>query len=804
MISKIKSIKFKGAAFDNETTLQLFSQEETDRACIIFGRNGSGKSTVSRAISKTIDTNNAEDIVSAHLLDFSNINLSLTDNEKKHIFVFNEDYVSKNIRFQEEGLNTIVMFGEIANIAEKIEIATEILQKAEKDYSVQNDIFISYCNSSSVKSPENQYDKMKNALKGDDSWADRERLILGTRQNASVNDSIINEITQITLLPIETKELLLNTYNTKYAELQTAKTANSKITAVVPSVIDYTDTIYNIKSLLAVEIDQPILTEREKTLLIMAQSGKQLRLTEMKTEFSSDTDTCSFCLQTVTDKYKVDLIASIEKVLNESAEKHRDELENNKIPLVNLDFTAFEVADKLTAENCNNAVNALNTMITECNQTIQKKIDNLYTAIKDFSCDLIAAAELLKIKLSELDKKKTEYNELSSKVEIIREDLKELNMKLASLEIKESYADYLKQKEEKQIEENKLHELKLVLENAKSELENLNQKKKNVKIAEEFINKGLQYVFFSSNRLSIIPNGDNYAILSNGKSVKPKNISVGERNILSLCYFFTEILNYVDEKDIYKNEYLIVLDDPVSSFDLENRIGIISFLKSQIIKILRGNSNSKIVLLSHDLLTVYDIDKAFDEIKKQIKFQIANEQKTMVYRLLELDKHILSDLGRKNRNEYSQLLKSIYEYAKNMSDDYELIIGNIMRRALEAFSTFEYRKSIEEISYDQTILRIIHEDKKDYFENLMYRLILHGESHLEERAKSLTDNNFFATITTDEKKRTARDVLCLMYQLNANHIEAHFSAMKDELGNDVISNIKKWLNVINSSNKEEE
>ena len=32
MLNNIKGIKFKGAAFDSETILQLFSQNETDRA----------------------------------------------------------------------------------------------------------------------------------------------------------------------------------------------------------------------------------------------------------------------------------------------------------------------------------------------------------------------------------------------------------------------------------------------------------------------------------------------------------------------------------------------------------------------------------------------------------------------------------------------------------------------------------------------------------------------------------------------------------------------------------------------------
>ena len=56
----------------------------------------------------------------------------------------------------------------------------------------------------------------------------------------------------------------------------------------------------------------------------------------------------------------------------------------------------------------------------------------------------------------------------------------------------------------------------------------------------------------------------------------------------------------------------------------------------------------------------------------------------------------------------------------------------------------------------------------------------------------------FEIFTNDEKKRIARDVLCLMYLLNNKHIVAHFTAMKDEIGNDAINHIKKWISNINA------
>lgn len=794
MLSDIIDLKFKGAAFDSEITIKLFKEIERERVELIFGRNGSGKSTISRAILKAIDHEGIEDIDTAQFIDSSGSVVAITADEKKHVFVFSEDYTNSRVRLREDGLSTIVMFGEIGDIADDIAKTTEYLKRTEVGYDTQSKIYAAYTDTSDIQSPENQLGKIKARLRGDNSWADRERLILGSKSNASVNDDVVREIMKSA--PEEPQSDLLITYDSEYLAFNAARSAGSKINAPIPVVDDYFDKIKLINDLLAVKIEEPSLTDREKTLLALAQSGKQSMLTDIKTTFSSGTNICPFCLQPVTDEYKNDLIRNIENILNETVEEHKAALERSRIAPIFIDISPFETVDKAIADNCRTAVNVVKDNIVKYNQLIEQKIKNLYTPITDFSSELQKSVNALKIQLLNLDKKKTEYNDRIDCIHNIQSKLKILNKKLAYYEIKDLYADYKKQNDRKNSEKSKLDEIAAGLEKARNELDNLNQQKKNVRIALEFINKGLQYIFFSADRLKVDIIGDNYVLLSNNKQVKPKNISAGERNILALCYFFTELLNNTNAKDAHKTECLIVLDDPVSSFDLENRVGIISYLKSQILKTLRGNLNSRIILLSHDLLTVYDIDKALNEIAKQVKIKVNHNDQNMSYRFLELNNQNIAEFSRKKGNEYSQLLRTVYEYASNQSDEYELIIGNVIRRMIEAFGTFEYRKGIDEISCDQAILAIIKEDKRDYFENLMYRLVLNGESHLEERAKSLTDNNFFPTITSYEKKRTAKDVLCLMYLLNSNHIKAQFDAMKCDIKGDVMKDIEQWVDNI--------
>lgn len=75
------------------------------------------------------------------------------------------------------------------------------------------------------------------------------------------------------------------------------------------------------------------------------------------------------------------------------------------------------------------------------------------------------------------------------------------------------------------------------IKNLNDELNILKSRKKNIKIAVSLINKSLRFVFFSKDRLEIKVEGDKYVLYAHGKVVKPNNVSVGERNIIALCYF---------------------------------------------------------------------------------------------------------------------------------------------------------------------------------------------------------------------------------------------------------------------------
>ena len=306
----------------------------------------------------------------------------------------------------------------------------------------------------------------------------------------------------------------------------------------------------------------------------------------------------------------------------------------------------------------------------------------------------------------------------------------------------------------------------------------LEAERKNIDIAVDLINKGLKYIFFSKGRLEIIVENDKYKLLSNGKPVLPSNISVGERNIIGLCYFFASMLQGKDDKNAFKDECLIIIDDPVSSYDFENKIGILSFLKVKLSQFLNGNINSKAIILTHDLLTFFDIEKILEELQNE--FNDTYGKKRTVFNLFELKKCNLMEFQYKKRHEYTEMMKMIYDYSIEGCSDNSILIGNIMRQVLEAFSTFEYKKGIVEVSTDRNIINKLDIEYQNYFRNLMYRLILHGGSHKDEEIRS-GRLDFFTVISDDEKVRTAKDILCFMYLLNDMHVIAHLGDIREEL-----------------------
>ena len=546
----------------------------------------------------------------------------------------------------------------------------------------------------------------------------------------------------------------------------------------------------NIVKLLRTKIEKPELSEREIYLLELVQNGKSLQLNNMLKVFS-DTDvcTCPMCMQPVSEEYKKDLVQSIQKILSKVVEEHQSELYSFMKQEIEIDFLPFS---KLTINEalCTELLLQINAAIKQNNLIIQSKIDNPYVPCEQKIQSVSTLLAQLNSALESLENERIEYNKNITDTKPIINRLHEINKLIAHFDIQDFYLKYLECAAQAKIEGEKLNEKKVAYIDAKKYLDELEAQQKNVKVALSIINNNLSYIFFSNERFKIDYKNNNYVLLSNGKPVQPSQISQGERNIIGLCYFFASILQNQEELTAYTKEYLLLIDDPVSSFDIENRTGIMSFLRYQLGKFLLGNKNTKAIIMTHDLLTFYDSEKIFGELIEASKEKYGGDKP--IYKRYELKNKVLIPFPHNGRQEYTELMKIVYNFAIGNTTDYEVVIGNIMRQVLEAFSTFQYKKGIENVSTDQTILSLLPDvTYKNYFENLMYRLILNNGSHRLDQTKSMSDMNFFTVISDTEKQRTAKEILCFIYLLNKKHLLSHLEGCAN-----VETNLSSWCTEI--------
>ncbi|MBS1471444.1 MAG: AAA family ATPase [Lachnospiraceae bacterium] len=629
---------------------------------------------------------------------------------------------------------------------------------------------------------------MRYALQGDDCWAGRDKLIKGNRQNTSVHNDTYKHL--VPFSTSKTRDQLIVEFNETLKSLREAQQGNATISSSISTFnIHYDEE--KIMRLLKMKIEKPELTEREHYLLELAQTGNTSQLNRMVTIFSNkNVCACPVCMQPVSEEYKQNLVQSVQKVLSKAVEEHQESLRQFIMDEIEFNFSPF--IKLANTDLCSKLLLEFNAAIKYNNLVIQSKIDDPYTPCEQQLQPISTLLTRLNVAFDKLECERIEYNKEITATKPIVDYLTKINNQIAHFDIQDSYLRYLACAAQAKKEQEKLVELQNASARTKHRLDELEAMQKNVQVAVSIINNNLNYIFFSNTRFKIDYRNGNYILLSNGKSVRPSQVSQGERNIIGLCYFFASILQNQEESSGYTKEYLLVIDDPVSSFDIENKTGIMSFLRYQLGKFLLGNKDTRAIIMTHDLPTYYDSEKIFKELTAASE-TICGEKP--VYRLYELKNQKLVTFSYNKRQEYSELIKIVYNYALGNATEYELVIGNIMRQMLEAFSTFQYKKGFDDISTDQSILALLPEDVyKTYFENLMYRLILNNGSHRLEQTQSMSDMYFFTVISDSEKQRTAKEILCFIYLLNKKHLLSHLEGCTD-----IESNLQHWCNDIKNS-----
>lgn len=789
-IESMTGISISSNYFSNMATLELFPKHpkppKVNRVALLYGKNGSGKSTIAQGFREYRESVNPRTVALNPLNGSTSIKISPSGKPEK-FYVFDENYISSRVKVRDSGLDAIVLFGEQVSLEKQIAEIEKKLADKKKEVSTQDNECLKFQDSKDITSPDYWRATICDTLREKDGWADIGSKIKRQKVKFSVNDTEISKIGK--LCPAKQIDQLRSDFNSLYARFLSIDADTTLLPNNIFRLPDIASVESHTLSLLSQVIDKPELTQREQEILKLFNLSC---ITDSKLFLSDERNIiCDKCLQPISADYRTEALRKIDKILNREVEEFKNKLEKLKISEVD-EKTFFPYNELPSFKTLCAKIECFNKAVCSHNNAIQAKIDEPFMPhIYDTSIGLTNAANSLLVILTALDNEIIEFNQMVKDISETQKTLLTLNDNIAHYAIERSFAAYLAQRTAKNAADAKKQKLlaeQTLLEQNKAALD---LQRKNYRIAAEEINDSLKYIFFSNKRLTLKLGDDQlYHLRSNGIVVNPSKVSCGERNAIALCYYFTEIAKGMDAKSKYSDELFLVIDDPISSFDIENRIGILSFLRWKLEQVLVGSPTTKILLMTHDVSVVFDFEKALEEISKHCQKNSCYAE----FRVFQLEDKALHDFSN-SHNEYTHLLQMVYQYAKanNPNDDLDLVIGNVMRRVLETFTSFSFKKGINDVRLEDKYLALLPDDAtRTYYQNLMYRLVLNTESHAEEGIKAAPETSFWSHLSSTEKGRTAKDVLCFIYCLNSPHLLSHLPEAETDL--------KTWSLAIENSN----
>lgn len=469
------------------------------------------------------------------------------------------------------------------------------------------------------------------------------------------------------------------------------------------------------------------------------------------------------CQQEVSPAYGESLVESISKILSRKAEEFKERLDAARLlPLNKQAFLPSQISPD-TVNAYEDAFQGANEAIDHVNSLISQRKSNLYSVIEISDLGLDTAISRFNAAVDAINADIESLNAAIRDKDNLKTRLREINDQIAYVDARDAIFRY-------DAAETKLHEARENLRKRREKQDRLRgergaqeAKVRMTEIAVTSINRFLSSVYFDAARFRLVPFGDVYRIESFGKPVAPKAISTGERNILALCYFFSEGGRGKFEGLEDSDPQYLVIDDPVSSFDMENRVGICSLLRERISHVLRANVESRVTVMTHDAATVAELEHILGDVKCDF-----DPSDNYGYCLLELTEGATLQYTRTRKNQYSILLKTVYDYALSEEDlgEESYVIGNVMRRVLEGYSSFNFGMDIKTIINKSEAVKKVKKEKGDNLTQKEKKQLTEEEKEFKSKRKEIQEKLIkFATripvfmYLTDYREETLYDVI---------------------------------------------
>jgi wobble nucleotide-excising tRNase len=744
MINRIDIDKF--GLFENyRWDISIGRSQTFRRLNVIYGRNYSGKTTLSRILNSLFEQKlplNYEE--GKFAISFSDGTVITQDNLLSvhlnyNLRVYNSDFVKTNLSWLHKDDGTISPFTILGS--KNIEIDTKIkeidllLGKIEENSGLvfeQQELFKKYKKKSvDLEAKINQLDaqliEKARDIKNNTSTYNAPIYHIRT-----LKGDIEGAIKQGELMPeriLELKKLLKEEKKSSITNLQEFKP-------------DFANQLNQINELLKRKIkpSEPISELVNNSLL-------QEWVRQGIDKHRGLRNNCGFCGNMIDGNLWDKLDAHFSKESEDLRKEIKfkiDKLEQSKINLS--DFLKLSKEDFYV--NLQSQFDILQKQWNVATQTYAKNIDLLIFHLKEREKDIFKDTELKFI----TDVSETIFDTIVNINKLILEHFnKSTTLKVdqdrARIELRFSEISKFLTSINYQSRILEIKELKIEVATAKAYLDEINKKieflKEEKRVLEaqakdeskgaELVNRHLTH-FFGHSELKLVAEGNAPNIFfkivrDNGYA---NNLSEGECSLISFCYFIARMEDELND-DLNSNRLIIYIDDPISSLDSNHIFFMFSLIESIIAK---PKKYCQLFISTHNLdflkylkqLTYPRYKPSLPNSKeKNDKCQFLIERRSKSNSVLRLAPEYLE----KYITEFNYLFFQIYTCStidlNHNVHDFQYNFGNNMRKFLEAFLFYKYPSN--KMSFDQRIKKYFTDDDVSF--NLVKRVI-NEYSHLED------------------------------------------------------------------------
>ncbi len=793
---------------------------------VLFANNGSGKTSVTRALELLIHRN-------SHISKYQTINSSVLPNIEFELSdrnvsidsinilpqlpfkmeVYNSDFLQDNAPLNKEfGLKklddeTIVLEG--SGVGEE----TQEIEKLNKEKKELEERLNKIGNFRDIENINEDSDIKKELINIENAVKDIEKVrksITSTSIQIKLEDFEIQkeQINDISKFNYDDKKLV-NIQN-DFNELDIAiKKFDSLNEIFLPKLI-YENKKNDFNWLFSFDIEKEAGEVSEKVKLHISNIGR--KFIEDGMNIIND-NTCPFCTQSIENG----IIGEYTNYFNESIKRFNSLSSSIQVELIDevkkwdelkksiiSNFENFRPFIQNFDENKTKLENFIPEMIKEINQleklvVYKKGIENknLYeeksTNIEKYFNEISKIIDLTK---SILESKKEQEEKLKAK-----------KIELKSLKIQKAKKDSFVYQKTKIESLNKIDELEKEYITLESDIKNNNLKIDGLQSLKRPDIKQINIYLKALNLSKYSINEDYKITISESSTIENENLRIvlseGEKTTITFAYFLARLKLFYNKASL--KDLVIVIDDPISSLD-EHRVYNTSYLVSKINQEIAGevvenkNDKAQVFVFTHSHLFMTNIIRILG--KHTSYFQLVRSNDCI---------NIIS----KNKvagyfdTFYLLLFKEVFEFAEKSTiiENFNEAInfGNKIRILLESFMKTNFiSKFIEEeyrnqSSFDTQKLKTITEKILNYninhqFSNSYFKdseLVINNESDLKlrlinvekglhmESHGSIADYYNQYKLSLKEVQKLAKIVINIMTALNPNQTYFYIDAVEN-------------------------